>query len=163
MSAAIHTFPRSSATPADDDLLAELARAVRDDERARRVQPAGATVDDRPARSPRSAGGNDLVVTATPSPLVRRRRAAVVVATLALALMLAVFAGLVGATADGDVATDGVVTLQSGQTLWGVAEDITPAGGDVRATVDLVMQANDFESASLPAGTPVRLPVVDQP
>lgn len=168
MSAAIHPFPGRDPHHAprlgDDDLLAELAAAVGNPPTPARRS---ATVTRLPVRR---GGDNDLVMSGSRagsatnsrslagSPIVRRRATAVVVATVLLALAFALLAGLGGASADGDPAVVTTVTLEGGDTLWGIAEDATPAGGDVRATVAAIMDLNDFESPTLPIGTLVQVP-----
>ena len=89
------------------------------------------------------------------------RRLAIVVTSLALAIVLAVFAGLAGANADADLQVVGTTTLQSGDTLWQVADEITPPGQDVRPTLQAIMDVNNFDSATLPAGTLVLLPELE--
>lgn len=156
MSAAIHPFPGRDPHHAprlgDDDLLAELASAVAAP--GREPSPAPATVTRLPVRH--RDGANDLVVTGSG----RDRVVVTVLVTVLLALAFAVLAGWGGADADGDPAVAAVVTLEDGQTLWGIAEDATPADGDVRATVAAIMDLNDFPSPTLPVGTPIRLPEV---
>lgn len=160
MSAAIHPFPgrdpnRAPHHGTDADLLAELAAAV--------GAPARASSARRPATVtalPRggAAGSNDLVVVGSP---VRGRRAlVVVVATLVLAIAFALLAGFGGASADGDAPVAATVTLEGGETLWGLAQEITPADDDVRTTVAAIMDLNDFTSPTLPAGTIVQLPEI---
>lgn len=179
MSAVIHTLPRdrrrrdrhdvatgrSQTTlpacrePETDELLAELARAVEPD----RPRYVGTADGPRPLvsiRPDRRGGSNDLVAVAGLDELTGRRMV-VALATLALALVLAMFAGLGGAGADGDVEVAGTTTLESGQTLWQLADQITPAGQDVRPNLEAIMTVNEFDSAALPAGTLVLLPVVE--
>ncbi|MEX1004464.1 MAG: LysM domain-containing protein [Acidimicrobiia bacterium] len=40
-------------------------------------------------------------------------------------------------------------TVQPGDTLWGIAEQVTPAGGDVRETVGTVRGLNDLAAVSV--------------
>ena len=49
------------------------------------------------------------------------------------------------------------ITLQSGQTLWEVADRYAPEGIDPRAYVDLLLQMNNIEGAPQ-AGQRLRLP-----
>lgn len=179
MSAVIHTLPRhrrggdppvtasgrsqvSMPTPREadtDDLLAELARAVESDE------PRFVGTADGPRllvsiRPDRRGGANDLVAVTAPGDAAGRRMV-VLFAALALALVLAMVAGLGGAMAEGDIEVAGTTTLQSGQTLWQLADEMTPAGQDVRPNLEALMTVNQFDSAALPAGTLVLLPVVD--
>jgi mRNA-degrading endonuclease toxin of MazEF toxin-antitoxin module len=170
MSAVIHTFPATrpeSTQPDTDELVDDLARAVggrrnrRDDD----ADPAvvGTPEGPRPLvaiRPDRAGGSNDLVVVGVAPADARRRRLVVAAVTLAIAVMFALFAGLGGAVADGEVEVAQVTTLQAGETLWQLADEITPPGQDVRPTLRAIMTLNGFESASLPAGTPVKLPSV---
>jgi len=96
-----------------------------------------------------------------------RATAVVAIVALVLAVALAALAGPSATTTDGaattDVVTpvtaDHVVVIQPGQTLWDVARDVTPPGGDVRATVADLRAHNGFASTDLPAWTPVAIPV----
>lgn len=154
--------------PDTDELVAELAHVVGaergdvQDMPLNRAPVVGTPDGPRPLvtiQPDRRGGANDLVeVGATDG---KRRRMVIVVAALAMALVLAMFAGLATAGADGDIEVAGSTTLQSGQTLWQLADEITPAGQDVRPNLQAIMMVNDFESASLPAGTLVLLPTID--
>ncbi len=184
MSAAIHPFPgRDPNRPlstAGEDLLADLAAAVG---APRREHPAGrARPTSRPtARRPltvvrdgvevvvppvatvgaaRRGGANDLVTTAAdPSPVARRRRLlALAFVTVLVAVFVAAVSGMSQASADGDPATAGTVVVEGGDTLWGIASDLTPAGDDVRDTVALLLDANDLSSPTVSVGTVLRVP-----
>lgn len=167
MSAVIHTFPATrpeSTQPGTDELVDELARAVGrqgvapgDEVMVGTGDGSGPLVSIRPDRRD---GSNDLVVVGVVSDEAKRRRLVVAAVTLALALVFALFAGLGGATADGEVEVKQVATLQAGETLWQLADEITPPGQDVRPTLRAIMELNGFESATLPVGTAVRLPAV---
>lgn len=166
MSAAIHSFPgrdpnRALLDPADD-LLAELAVAVGSrplaaGEPVRPFPGTGHRATVHPIARARRGGANDLVTTER-GVGVRRHHLVLVAVTVALALAFALLTTLVGASADGDVPIAGTTTLEGGETLWGIAADITPAGGDVRETVAVLLEANDFDSPTVPTGTLVRLP-----
>jgi len=167
MSAVIHTFPATrpeSTQPGTDELVDELARAVGSEGAGPGGEAMVGTADGpRPLvsiRPDRRGGSNDLVVVGAVSDEVKRRRLVVATVTLALALVFALFAGLGGATADGEVEVAEVATLQAGETLWQLADEMTPPGQDVRPTLRAVMELNGFESATLPAGTAVKLPAV---
>lgn len=54
-----------------------------------------------------------------------------------------------------------VYTVQPGDTLWGYASRITPAGGDVNDTVDLLMRMNHLDNASLAVGQRLQVPADD--
>lgn len=158
MSAVIHTFPadRPGSRETTDDLVEELSRAVGDEHTI--GTPAGPRrlVSVRPDRH---GGTNDLVVTGTTDPATRRLW--IVAATVLLALGLAAIVGFTGpADADGEPAVAETVVVQSGDTVWGLAERVTPADGDVRATVTAIMDLNDLQTSSLRAGTVVALPEV---
>ncbi|MBM6698923.1 LysM peptidoglycan-binding domain-containing protein [Bifidobacterium pullorum subsp. saeculare] len=51
-----------------------------------------------------------------------------------------------------------VVTVRPGDTLWSYAADITPAGGDVGATVDELVELNGLEGPSLQVGQRLVVP-----
>ena len=44
------------------------------------------------------------------------------------------------------------VTVRSGDSLWRLAEDRTPNGGDVQATVDTIIAANHLTGAAIRPG-----------
>jgi LysM repeat protein len=50
------------------------------------------------------------------------------------------------------------VTVHAGQSLWSLAEQRTPAGGDVQATVDQIMATNHLRTATLQPNQKLRLP-----
>ncbi|NMM97761.1 LysM peptidoglycan-binding domain-containing protein [Bifidobacterium olomucense] len=49
--------------------------------------------------------------------------------------------------------------VQPGETLWGYATRITPAGQDVSETVDELMALNDLDSGELRVGQHIVVPV----
>ena len=98
-----------------------------------------------------------------PAPLrltVRGRR---VVATFVASLMMLVLA-LVGAWVGPAIAGDEnpealrYVTVYYGDTLWGIAEEITTECGDVRATVSELMSLNGLADAVVTPGQQIALP-----
>jgi len=88
-----------------------------------------------------------------------RRRLAVLLAVLGLAVALALLVGAVGATADlQQPAVAGQVVLAPGETLWEVASRHAPAGVDARVYLQAIQDVNGFATADLPAWTTVMLP-----
>lgn len=156
MSAVIHAFPTTT-RPETDDLVDELARHL-GDEHATIGTPDGPRrlVAIRPDRR---GGSNDLVVTGTTT--VRARRMLVVAAVVLVTVVLGLFAGFEGATAGSQPVVADTVVVQSGDTVWGLARQITPTDGDVRDNVTAIRRLNDVDSAMLQVGTVVRLPAVD--
>lgn len=49
-------------------------------------------------------------------------------------------------------------TVQPGQSLWTYAEMITPAGGDVSASVDELMRLNGMSGTQVQAGQRIIVP-----
>ncbi|MGO1318446.1 MAG: LysM peptidoglycan-binding domain-containing protein [Cellulomonadaceae bacterium] len=98
--------------------------------------------------------------------LTRRGRAVVAVLALLAAVLVAVLApGVVQrATADSPSAPVAVeiYTVAAGDTLWGVAAGVTPAGGDVRDAIDDILELNGLASVELEAGQQLMLPLVDE-
>jgi LysM repeat protein len=97
-------------------------------------------------------------VVASPVRLTRRGRLAV---TLVLA---AAAAGVLGAAApqalalgQQNTAVAQRVTVQPGETLWGLAERAAP-GADPRETVARIESMNDLTSSSVPAGRVLLVP-----
>jgi LysM repeat protein len=54
--------------------------------------------------------------------------------------------------------TYATVTVRSGDSLWRLAEDRTPSGGDVQATVDTIVAANHLTGASIRPGQHLQIP-----
>jgi LysM repeat protein len=50
------------------------------------------------------------------------------------------------------------VTVKSGDSLWKLAADRTPSGGDVQATIETIVAANHLASASIRPGQQLQLP-----
>lgn len=91
--------------------------------------------------------------------LTRRGRLLVVVLGLALGLgaALGLAAGSV-ATDDAGVVPVEVVTVDRGQTLWGIASEAAD-GGDVPAMMQRIRELNTFEGSMLESGQELRVPL----
>lgn len=79
---------------------------------------------------------------------------AVVVAAF---LLLASSVGEAGQGGETPVATR-TYMVRSGDTLWSLATDLTPAGGDVRRTVFELRRLNGLEDSRLLPGQRLRIP-----
>ncbi len=88
---------------------------------------------------------------------VRRHRVVGVLFAIALAIVLALGAGALGADADGPTDLGQTVTVQPGQTLWDVAVAHT-GDGDPRVTLERIRDLNGLSGTDVPAWTPVVLP-----
>lgn len=103
----------------------------------------------------------------TQTPLRRSKRANIRLARFLVVLSLttvfgAGFAMQAGAGSKSSLAQDRVqsyvtVTIAPGESLWSVAKAL--GDGDPRHLVDEIMTVNGLESAELPAGTKVRVPL----
>jgi Tfp pilus assembly protein FimV len=116
----------------------------------------------RPARR-RSTPADDPAPTGEPAPpplrLTRRGRI-VVVLVLALLTLGGLSAGrqaLSAATGNDRPATV-QVTVRPGDTLWSIADRITPKGQDVRITVAQIRALNGLRDGTVRAGSRLRLP-----
>lgn len=113
-----------------------------------RVRPAG-------SRSIASAPA------APAAPLVLTRRGRVVLAVLVLVLV-AILGGLFAnrASADGlgEPVKVAVHSVGAGETLWQIAAAVTPAGADVRDTIDEVLELNTMSSVDLTIGQQLLVP-----
>ncbi|MBK9178849.1 MAG: LysM peptidoglycan-binding domain-containing protein [Acidimicrobiales bacterium] len=100
-----------------------------------------------------------------PAALYRRRRlAAVLVAVvvllapiLAVRTLAATLGGVPASAPEAPLDAPRVHVVQPGDTLWAVAAELTPSGGDVRATVDLLADLNGG-AATLQVGQRLLLP-----
>jgi hypothetical protein len=104
--------------------------------------------------------------TARPRSTVRlTRRGRVVVFLMAFVVVLgiavALAGGAVGTGEAGEQVPTEVVQVAPGDTLWGIASDIS-TDGDVRAVMNQIERLNALESASLWAGQKLRVPVITE-
>lgn len=92
--------------------------------------------------------------------LTRRGRLVVFVAALLLLLMGGVFlgSGAVGTDEPGTAPATEVVMVGPGDTLWGIAAELSTAG-DVRSTMAEIERLNALDSVALSAGQRLRVPV----
>lgn len=90
----------------------------------------------------------------TPATRVRRWVAAILVAGAALVVAPQAFAQEPGAPA----ATDTYVVTQ-GETLWSIAQSITPADRDLRDTVATLKTMNVMSSSTIHSGEQLVIPI----
>lgn len=92
--------------------------------------------------------------------LTRRGKAVIAIAALLVAaLFVAVVSPLHSASSSEAPQQVEIRQVQSGDTLWQFAEEITPPGGDVQDSVDRLEELNDMDSATIYAGQRLVLPV----
>lgn len=93
--------------------------------------------------------------------LTRRGRLVVFLTSLFLVLAVAfvLAAGAVGTDAAGEQPPTEIVLVQPGETLWGIASEVT-TDGDVRTVMNEIERLNALESTGLQAGQKLRVPVV---
>ncbi len=92
--------------------------------------------------------------------LTRRGRVVVVAAALLVLLAVALFAGAgsVATQRPGTPEPTRTVMVGPGDTLWGIAAEIAPAG-EVRSMVDRIERLNALDSAMVQAGQRLQVPV----
>ena len=92
--------------------------------------------------------------------LTRRGRIVFFLASLFvfLAVAFALAGGAVGTDSAGEQIPTEIVQVAPGETLWGIASDIS-TDGDVRAVMDEIERLNALESTGLAAGQKLRVPV----
>lgn len=90
----------------------------------------------------------------TPAVRIRRWIAATVLATVALVVAPQAFAN----DASEAPASDTYVVSQ-GETLWTIAQSLTPSGGDVRDTVATIKSMNVLESSTIIPGDQLVVPL----
>lgn len=95
--------------------------------------------------------------------LTRRGRMVVLLGALLVVLVLGVFmtAGSVASERPGTPEPTLVVTVQPGDTLYGIAETVT-TDGDVAAMVEEIQTINALDSGMLAAGQRIRVPVTTE-
>jgi hypothetical protein len=89
--------------------------------------------------------------------MVRRRRAALALVALATVIVTLLGGGPDGSSVASAPGAPKAVVVQSGQTLWDIAEAHAPATVDPRAYVDAIIELNGLGS-TLGAGVKIRLP-----
>jgi nucleoid-associated protein YgaU len=82
---------------------------------------------------------------------------AAVLLTMIVAAFFLVFSS--GVEADSAPHSTVLHVVKPGDTLWNLAAQSTPAGDDVRATVDLIRNINDLPSSTVLVGEEIELPV----
>jgi predicted Zn-dependent protease len=94
--------------------------------------------------------------------LTRRGRVAVLLAALLTMAVLVVALGSSTTATDGagDPVPAQMVTVQAGDTLWKLATEANP-NGDIRQTVDDIMRLNSLDTAHLPMGDEVAVPIYE--
>ena len=84
-------------------------------------------------------------------------RALVIISTIVAGLVL-LLATAVHAFA-GSTPIDTVeYHVQSGDSLWSIAEDVTPADADIRAVVSTIRHLNELDEAVIHAGDVLEVP-----
>lgn len=112
-----------------------------------RVRPAV-----RRSTAPAAAPAGPLVLT-------RRGRLALVTLVLVLAVVLGgLFANRASADGLGEPVSVAVHSVGAGETLWQIASAATPAGADVRDTIDELLELNAMSSVDLAIGQQLLVP-----
>jgi LysM repeat protein len=81
----------------------------------------------------------------------------VALAVGAFAMVLLFFPSGVEAGSSDPMATVDYV-VEEGDTLWGIAATLTPAGGNLRDTIDVIKNANGIDSSIVHAGELIQIP-----
>jgi Tfp pilus assembly protein FimV len=91
-----------------------------------------------------------------------RSRAVVIAFGVIVVLALGMFlgAGSVASRFAGPTETT-VIKVEPGQTLWGIAAEVTDSGDDVRDTMYDIQRMNAMTSSTLQAGQKLRVPLAD--
>jgi len=128
------------------------------------ARPASGSVGARATRprlvAPAAARGSGVAQTLRrPRVRLTRRGRLTVFLTVVAFSLLAVF-GHAAASADAPHAPTpvSVHVVVSGETLWGVARSVTPAGSDVRDTIIAIEHLNDLSGSDIAVGQQLLLP-----
>lgn len=98
---------------------------------------------------------------AAPALRLTRRGKLVVIATalIVLAFLAMVFSSSVVATDQaGSVDDTTTVTVSAGETLWQIAAEANPEG-DIRDTIDEIVELNSLPGATVQPGTEIAVPI----
>ncbi|MDH6180699.1 hypothetical protein M2152_000881 [Microbacteriaceae bacterium SG_E_30_P1] len=77
---------------------------------------------------------------------------------IAVALAFAINGGGAVASLEGSTASFDVVTVETGESLWQVAESVAPTS-DPREVIDAIVRLNRLESADVYAGQQLTIPL----
>lgn len=87
----------------------------------------------------------------------RRKRALLMTLTLCAAAVISIN---VFTTAFAGAAEEyGTIVVESGDTLWSIAENCSTGKEDIRAVVNKIMKANNMTTTSICAGTTINVPI----
>ena len=90
-------------------------------------------------------------------------RVLIVISTVVVALVL-LLASSVQATPELPVVDDTVTAsykVHSGDNLWDIAAEHTPAGHDIRNTIERIKSFNNLESSMIQPGQLLEIPLLD--
>lgn len=134
--------------PAIPDVIAEPERLadVLSLPTARPADPAPGTVRPAPA-----------IVADAPLRLTARGRAVIAGLAILAAAVAGSVAGIVAAAGESSPAVE-VVTVSSGDSLWGIAAEVAAPGADVRDVMSEIAELNGLEGTALVAGQQLTVP-----
>ena len=90
-----------------------------------------------------------------------RARALVIISTIAVFLVLLLASAVYAAGDDlatGDDPATTAYRVRSGDTLWEIASDRGPVGGDVRKVVEIIRKVNGLETTIIHPGQLIEIP-----
>jgi len=97
----------------------------------------------------------------TPAVRVRRWTAAAIVALAVMVWAPQAFSGAQPAVANNAdaVGTSDTYVVSQGETLWSIAQSLTPVGHDVRDTVSTITSMNMLDSVTIHPGQQLLVPL----
>lgn len=101
-----------------------------------------------------------MTIYAPNNPAARAKRAIVVVALLAIAVVVGPQA--LANDSSAPIVESDTYTVASGESLWSIASDISRPSDDVAETVETIQRLNMMDSSALRSGDQILIPALER-